>query len=332
MRNPFSFFDPNTNTIKTNSLGYQQLITTLTAVAQKVSVQKFYEIPFADYVPVVMGNGAYQRQIINWRTFLKGEGFATGVIQNGSNNSRLASVDAAYDQVPQIIYSWAKSMAYNIFELEEAMQANTLFSLIEAREVARKKEWELGIQQIAFLGYEDSTGLLNNPTATVNTTEITKPINSMTPEEFNAFAGTVYEVYRANVNRTAKPNIFAIPESDYNGLINFPSATFPLKTKLALLEEAFQTITANKAFKILPCAYADAANFNGTDNRYAMYNYDDTSVKMDLPIDYTMTQAGTVNGFTWENVAFGQFTGVVLQRPKEMLYFQYGVNQQSQQA
>jgi hypothetical protein len=325
MKNPFQFYDPSTGGINQNSLGYQQLITTLTAVAQKVSVQKFYEIPFADYVPVVMGNGAYQRQIINWRTYLKGEGFDTGVISNASNQSRLAHVDAAYDQVPQVIHSWAKGMVYNIFELEEAMRANTLFSLIEARETARRKEWELGIQKIAFLGYQDSKGLLNQAEATVNLTTITKPISSMTAVEFNAFAGAVYEVYRQNSDRTAKPSQMVLPEKDWNGLINFPDATFPLKTKLQLLEEAFKTVTMNAAFKLMPCAYADAENLDGLNNRYALYSYDETSLKMDLPIDYTMTQAGTVNGFSWENVAFGQFTGVVAQRPKELLYFQYAV-------
>jgi len=323
MKNPYSFFDVNTNQIKTNSLGYQQLITTLTAVGRKVSVQKFYEIPFADYLPVVMGNGAYMRQLINWRTYVKGEGFETGVISNASNQSRLAHVDAAYDQVPQVIYAWAKGMVYNIFELEEAMRANTLFSLIEARETARRKEWDLGLQKVAFLGYQDSKGLLNNAEAYVNLTEIVKPISSMTAEEFNAFAGTVYEQYRRNCNRTAKPTHFVMPEKDWNGLINFPSATFPLKTKLQLLEEAFKTVTMNQAFKIMPCAYSDAENFDGVNNRYALYNMDETSLKMDLPIDYTMTQAGTVNGFSWENVAFGQFTGVVAQRPKELLYFQF---------
>jgi hypothetical protein len=52
-----------------------------------------------------------------------------------------------------------------------------------------------------------------------------------------------------------------------------------------------------------------------------LLNYDESSVKMDLPIDYTMTAAGTFNGFSWENVGFGSFTGVVAQREKEMLYF-----------
>lgn len=321
MKNPYQMYDSTSGELNKNSLGYSQLITTLTAVGRKVSEQKFYEIPFAEYVPVVFGNGAYQRYIINWRTYVKGEGFKTGVINNASNQAQIPLVDAAYDQIQQTIFNWAKGMVYNIFELEEAMRANTLFSLIEARELARRKEWDLGLQEVAFLGYGASKGLLNQSSVTVDSSTITKRIPSMSAAEFNTFTGAIYEAYRNNCVRTAKPTHFIIPEADWNGLINYPDATYPLKTKLELLTEAFKTITANQSFKILPCAYCDKANFDTTNNRYVLLNYDESSVKMDLPIDYTMTQAGTINGFSWENVGFGSFTGVVAQREKEMLYF-----------
>lgn len=315
------FFDPSTGEIHKNSLGYQQVITTLTAVGHKVAEQKFYEIAPADFVPIVLGNGAYMRQIINWRTFVKGEGFKTGIINNGSNDSKLAHVDAAYDAVTQNVKNWAKGIRYNLFELQEAVMANTLFSLIEARELARRKEWDLGIQETAFLGVDSETGLLNNASVTDNTAIITKRIPDMSASEFNTFAGSVYEAYRSNCARTSRPTHFIMPEADFNGLVNWPDATYPLRTKLSLLEEAFKTITNRPDFKILPCAYCDKANFDSTNNRYVLLNYDETSVKMDLPIDYVQTQAGTVNGFTWENVAYGSFTGVVAIRPKEMLYF-----------
>jgi len=321
MKNPYKFFDPNTAELHKNTLGYSQLITTLTAVGRKVSEQKFYEIDFANYVPVVVGNGAYQRAIINWRTYVKGEGFKTGVISNAGNQAQLPLVDAAYDQIEQTIYNWAKGMVYNVFELEEAMRANTLFSLIEARELARRKEWDLGLQEVAFLGYGASYGLLNQASVNVDSSTISKRIPAMSAAEFNTFVGAIYEIYRARCKRTAKPTHFIMPEADWNGLINFPDATYPLKTKLELLEQAFKTITANPGFKILPCAYCDKANFDTTNNRYVLLNYDEASVKMDLPIDYTMTAAGTFNGFSWENVGFGSFTGVVVQRELEMQYF-----------
>jgi len=88
------------------------------------------------------------------------------------------------------------------------------------------------------------------------------------------------------------------------------------------LLEAFRTITNNPSFKILPCAYCDKANSpDATNNFYVMLNYDPTSLSMSIPIDYTPLAAGTVNGFTFENVAYGSLTGVVAQRPKELVYF-----------
>lgn len=321
MRNPYQFYDPSVGEINRNSLGYSQLVTTLTAVGQKVSQQKFYEVPFAEMVPVVYGNGAYQRQIINWRTYSKSDGFENGVISNASNKADIPLVDAAYDQLPQNIYNWAKAVVYNVFELEEAMRANTLFSLIEAREKARRKEWELGIQKVAMLGYGSDYGLLNQSSVTVDTATITKRIPAMTSAEFNTFVGAVYEAYRSNCARTARPTHFIIPEADFNGLVNFPDSTYPLRTKLEVVEMLFKTLTGNQNFKIMSCAFCDKANFDTTNNRYVLLNHDDTSVKMDLPIDYTMTAAGTVNGFSWENVAYGSFTGVIAQREKEMLYF-----------
>lgn len=324
MKNPYKFFDPNTAELHKNTLGYSQLITTLTAVGRKVSEQKFYEIPFSEYVPVVVGNGAYQRSIINWRTYVKGEGFETGVISNAGNQAQLPLVDAAYDQISQTIYNWAKGMVYNVFELEEAMRANTLFSLIEARELARRKEWDLGLQKVAFLGYGASYGLLNQSSVTADSSTLTGLISGLTSANFNTFVGAVYEAYRVNCARTARPTHFIIPEKDFNALVNYPDAIYPLKTRIELLEQSFKTITGNAGFKILPCAYCDAANYtDGTSNRYVLLNYDESSVKMDLPIDYTMTAAGTFNGFSWENVGFGSFTGVVAQREKEMLYFTY---------
>lgn len=311
----------NTGAIRTNSTGYQQFTTTLTAVSRKVSGQKFFEIAPADYMPVVVGNGAFQSSIINWRTFSKDEGFETGVISNGSNKQLLSHSDAVYDSVSQTIYNWAKGVSWNVFELEQAMKANTLFSLIEAREIARRKSWDLGIQKVAFLGYASTKGYLNQSAVTVNTSIISKKISAMTAAEFNTFVAAIYAAYRAECNYTAKPTHFVIPESDYNGLISFPDSTYPLRTKLSLLEEAFKTVTGKQDFKILPCAYGDKANFDGTNNRYVLSNYDETSLKMDLPLDYTTTAASTINGFNFENAAYGQFSEVVALRSKEMLYF-----------
>jgi hypothetical protein len=320
LKNPFQFVDDGLR-LMTNSLGYQQLTTTLTAVGRKVSEQKYYSIPFADYVPVVLGNGTYKRSILNWRTFLKGEGFKSGIISNAGNQSRLDLVDAAYDGLTQNILNWAKATQYNVFELQEAMQAGTIFSLIEAREKARAMEWQLGLQEVAFKGIGAEKGLLNLSGVTSDNTNLTGWIKDLSADNFNTFVGKVYGLYRYNTNYTAKPTHFIMPETDFNGLINYPSATYPLKTKLDLLTEAFRTITGNASFKVLPCAYCDKANFDTTNNMYVMLNYAEDTLKLDIPLDLTTTAAGTLNGFNFENVGYGQFTGVIALRPLEIYYF-----------
>jgi hypothetical protein len=59
-------------------------------------------------------------------------------------------------------------------------------------------------------------------------------------------------------------------------------------------------------------------------NRYTLLSYDEDSLRMDIPVDYTNTLQNTVNGFNFQSAAYGQFTGLKAYRPKEMLYFDWG--------
>ena len=67
-------------------------------------------------------------------------------------------------------------------------------------------------------------------------------------------------------------------------------------------------------------AYASKA-VNGVKNIYALYNKSEDALRMNIPVDYTNTMANSTNGFQFENTAYGQFTGVTVIRPKEMIYF-----------
>ena len=314
--------------ILNNAQGARQIITTLTAVAQKVSEQKFYEIPFADYVPVVPGVGAFDYDILNWRSFSKDDGFEKGLIGSNSNRAQRGQSDAVFDAIKQKTQFWAKNIEWSTIELEQAAKANNIFSLIEAREVARKKSWDLGLQRIAFLGLDNDSeikGLLNSALVVNDTTTIAKPIKAMTAAELQVFVGAIYEKYRANCARTTKPTKFIIPEGEFNGLHNFPDITFPLKTRFEILLETFKSLTGNQGFQIMPCAYADKDNNPLAVNRYVLTVDDPTSLVMNLPIDYTVTQAGTEDGFSWVNSAYGQFSGVTMLREKETLYFSHAV-------
>lgn len=317
-----------------NDLGYEIPITTLTTIMKKITEQKFFEIAPADYLPVRVGEGAWSSNLTTYRSFnLAGE-FEEGMVNVGGQSARLAMGDAGVDSLNIKVFNWAKAIGWSIMDLEMAAKSGN-WDLVSAKEKSRKQNWDLGIQKIAFLGAKGQNalggsclGLLNQTGITTNTTLITKKLSSMTPAELKTFQAGIIEAYRNNCNRTAWPTHFIIPESDYNGLASQASADFPIKSTLQLLEEAFQTITRNKSFKILPLAYSDAqyhAGISGIDGKqvYVLLKYDEESIRMDIPVDYTNTLANSINNFQFENVGYGQFTGVLAYRPLEMLYLTY---------
>lgn len=318
-----------------NDLGYEVSITTLTTLVKKISEQKFFQVAPANYLPVRVGEGTWSSNLTTYRSFDIAADFSEGVINTGGQNSRLAVADTGVDALNIKVYNWAKAIGWSIFDLEQAAKSGN-WDIVTSKEKARKRNWDLGIQKVAFLGMDglngiggSCLGLLNQgASVTTNTTTITKPISSMTPTELKTFQQVVMNDYRTNVNRTAWPTHFVIPESDFLGLASQASADFPIKSTLELLEEAFKLITMNPSFKILPLAYADAAyhvgvaGINGK-QIYTLLNYDEESIRMDIPLDYTNTLANSIDNFSFQNAGYGQFTGVLTYRPLEILYYAY---------
>lgn len=317
-----------------NSLGYEIPITTLTTIVKKISEQKFFEIAPADYFPVRVGEGTWSTNLTTYRSFDMADEYETGIINTGGQNARLASADAGVDALNIKVFNWAKSIGWSIFDLEQASLSGN-WDLVSAKEKARKRNWDLGIQRIAFLGARGQNtvsgtclGLLGQPTVNVNTSVITQPISAMTPVQLKTFLQVLVEAYRSNCNRTTFPTCFIIPESDYNGLASQASPDFPIKSTLAVIEDALKLMCRNPEFKILPLAYADAsyhadvASIAGK-QVYTFLKYDEESVRMDIPLDYTNTLANSIDNFSFQNAGYGQFTGVLPYRPLEMLYFQY---------
>lgn len=310
-----------------NAQGFEFDITTLTTMLKSVSEQKFFELSPADYLPVKVGEGAWSQQLTKYTSFTTGGDFETGLVDMGSNNARLAMASAGVEPINYKVNNWAKGIQWNIMELGLATKAGN-WDIVTAKEKARKKNWDLGIQRIAFLGMADdaeANGLLTQPNVTSNTTRITKYLSAMTATEFQAFLAGVIGDYRANCEFTAYPDLFIIPEQDYTGLKSVVDETFPMATRLKRLEEAMSF--GDKKIQVKPCAYADQVN-NGDYidlNRYVLTTYDEDSMRMDIPVDYTSTMQNTLNGFSFDNVAYGQFTGVQSFRPKETLYFDWSV-------
>lgn len=310
-----------------NALGYDVNITTLTAISKRVVEQKFFTLPPSDYMPVRVGDNAWSDQILTYLDFQVAGDFETGIINTGANDSRLAEADAGVSPVYNPVINWAKGVSWSFFDLQLAAKSGN-WDLVTSKERSRKKNWDLGIQKIAFLGSGSNAsvmGLLTQSNVNSNTSLITGYINALSAVNFATFVQGVIEAYRANAVRTAMPTHFTIPEADYNGLATPVSSTYPNVTMLHYLLDAFKLITRNPNFKILPCAYADQANNVDilNKNRYALYNYDEDTMRMDIPVDYTNTLQNTINGFTFQNVGYGQFTGVLAYRPLEVLYFDW---------
>lgn len=322
----------NTIQKQVNALGYEVSITTLTTIMKKITEQKFFEIAPADYVPIRVGEGAWSSNLVTYRAFNLSDDFGTGVIDTGANNSRLAQGDAGVDSLTIQVKNWAKSIGWSIFDLELAAKSGN-WDLVTAKERARKKNWDLGIQKVAFLGLAGDTtnvlGLLTQTGVTINTTRITSPLNGLSSANLSTFLQNVLNDYRVNANATAWPTHFVIPESDYLGLATPSSSSFPLKSILQLMLETFITMTGNKNFKILPSRYCDntynAGIINGNTGKqcYVLYNYDEESLRMDIPVDYTNTLANSIDNFSFQNVGYGQFTGVLAYRPLELYMYQY---------
>jgi hypothetical protein len=318
-----------------NALGYEVSITTLTTVIKKFTTQKFFEVAPADYMPVVVGEGAWSTNLTTFRSFDAADDFETGLLNTGADSAKMAQANAGVDSVTSKVFNWAKGLDWTIFDLEYAARAGN-WSVVEAKEKARKRNWDLGIQRIAFLGAKGlngSTGacqgLLALAGVNTNTTTITKAISSMSVTELKTFVATIINDYRANCSRSAWPTHWAIPESDYLGLVSPASADFPIKSTLQYLEEAFKEAVPNGKFKkILPLSYADQAYHADVSQIagkqvYTLLNYDEETIRMDIPVDYTSTLANTINGFSFQNAAYGQFTGVRVLRPAEVLYHAY---------
>ena len=306
-----------------NALGIDIPITTLTTAIKSVSEQKFYKIAPAEYLPVVVGEGAFSTNLLKYTSFNLGGDFEQGLINTSTHNSQLAQADAAVEGVQIPVINWAKGLSWNLFEVQQAAKTGN-WDLITEKEKARKTNWDLGIQKAAFLGVASvgAKGLLNQDGITSDLTTVTKPIKSMSPAEYQAFVGSVYAAYREHCEYTAEPDVFIIPESDYNGLAAAVDPNFPIKTKLEYLKEAFRLIVGHEV-EIKKLAYADTARSGLAVQRYVLLHKDADTLALNIPVDYTATLANSINGFHWENAAYGQFTGVKVFRPKEVLYFDF---------
>ena len=155
----------------------------------------------------------------------------------------------------------------------------------------------------------------------------------VTPDDIKALGGdgqwindrhVMIAAYWKNSNYTELPNTFIMPSTDWMGMADFVSDTYPLATKIEAIRNMFKEITGEANFKIGHVAYLQAdknSARNVTANRYILYRNDPEALSMSIPIDFTMLPADTGDQVSWSQGAYGQYSGVLVTRPLEMLYF-----------
>lgn len=314
-----------------SSLGYDFTIQTTTALRAKVVEQKFYEVAPADFLPIEVGTGAWQESIVTPRTFDLAGDFEQGITNVSAGPARIAEVDAGLDSVTADIATWVKGYRYTVPELEKAL-ASMNWNVVESKHRALKRNFDLGFQKVAFLGLKSNgtrfPGLLTQSEVNIDTTTITSNISAMDAADFQTLVAGILYAYANNANFTEMPDVFVMPMADYLGMGAAASPDFPMVSKMDYLLKAFKELTQNPNFKIMPLAYADKArNVGFTDsdgvNRYVLYKKDPDNLLITVPVNFVMNAPGTSNNFQWEGVAYAQFTGVALFRPRTVLYFDH---------
>ena len=318
--------------IDSSTLGYNYTMQTTTFIRERVVKQKFYEIPIADFVPVDVGTGAWMEDIKTNLVYDVAGAFESGVISLASSPAALSTVDVGTAPINAKVVTWAKGYQYSVPEVSKALATNN-WDVVSGKLGALSKNWQLGLQKIAFLGLlqdlADVPGLLTNSAVTINTSVITANISSLGTTAFQALVANILATYAANANYTAMPDTFVMPLNDYLGLGTAASSGYPVNSMLSYLLNFFKEITGEKDFKILPLAYSQAAQnagyINGSSgkNRYCLYRRNPETLKMDIPVDFTLNPAGTANNFNWQGVGAGQFTGAIFYRPAEGIYFDH---------
>lgn len=316
--------------ISATSLAYQYATDRLTYIRARYIEQTFYEIAPADYMNVLVGEGAFSAQLITNLSIKTAGSFKQGKLLTGNQNSKIPVADAAVLPQTTKVMNWAVATEYTIFDVNQALFTGT-WDPIEAKQKARKKDFDLGIQEIAFLGDPGDSGfpgLLTSSTVNTNTNRISALISGLSAANFSSFVAGVVADYLQNCNYTTFPNKFLIPTNDWAGLGVPVSSTYPNISQLNYLKQMFDAVVTG-GVELKPLAYGIPANNAGFLNGntgytfYVLYKDDIDTQFMDIPVNYTVTQVGTYNNFSFQDVAYCQYTGVTVLKPLEMLYYRF---------
>lgn len=304
--------------------GLEATITTLTDIISGVVETKYYELnsqKLSDFCKIEVGRGAYATELMQYASTFVGNNGKQGLINptaNGISKDANSSIQIGSLKMPNNFWRWNYTVTN---ELVNMAQKNTeTFSIIEENEKARKKTWDLLLQDAWFNGLGDgrSYGLLNQPDVAVNTTLMTAELGNMTDAQFQTFLAKVAGEYNKVSNYAISFNRMLIPSEQYFALTQ-PYGTFGLN-RLQVLEDAMKRIVGAD-FKIVHAKYCTGASAQGGNKgRYVFYNDDADNVCAYLPVPYTPMPLFPQGSLDLISQAHGQFITPYVKRPTSMMY------------
>lgn len=300
--------------------GFEQQITTLTQILDRVLDTVYYELDgqkLSDFVPIEAGYGAFSPEIVQFATKATGTDFKSCLIHptaGALNQDGYTDIEIGDLKYPNNFFRDTFSVTK---EGQEIAARNMIpFDVYEEKERARYKKFQLGLQDAYFLGLDDgrSYGLLNQPAAIVDTSFMTKNLSAMTDDEFSAWVAAIRGRYNNTTNSTANFNRIALPQAEYFSL-DRPFGTFGL-TRRQVLEEV---VRANNG-KIVYSRYNTTAGTGGKP-RYAVYRHDADYIQGFIPLDYTPYPLYPVNALDMISNCMAQFVTPQLKRKNTLIYW-----------
>lgn len=300
--------------------GFEQQITTLTQILDRVLDTVYYELDgqkLSDFVPIEASFGAFSPEIVQFATKATGTDFKSCLIHptaGALNQDGYTDIEIGDLKYPNNFFRDTFSVTK---EGQEIAARNMIpFDVYEEKERARYKKFQLGLQDAYFLGLDDdrSYGLLNQPDAIVDTSFMTKNLSEMTDDEFSAWVAAIRGRYNNTTNSTANFNRIALPQEEYFAL-DRPFGTFGI-TRRQVLEEV---VRANNG-KIVYSRYNTTAGTGGKP-RYAVYRHDADYIQGFIPLDYTPYPLYPVNALDMISNCMAQFVTPQLKRKNTLIYW-----------
>ena len=304
--------------------GLEATITTLTDIIGGVVETKYYELngqKLSDFCKIEVGRGAYATELMQYASTFVGNNGKQGIVNptaNGISKDANSSIQIGSIKMPNNFWRWDYTVTNELVNM--AQKNAETFSIIEENEKARKKIWDLMLQDAWFNGLGDgrSYGLLNQPNVTVDTTLMTAELGDMTDAQFQTFLAKVAGEYNKVSNYAISFNRMLIPSEQYFALTQ-PYGTFGLN-RLQVLEDAMKRIVGAD-FKIVHAKYCTGASAQGGNKgRYVFYNDDADNVCAYLPVPYTPMPLFPQGSLDLISQAHGQFITPFVKRETSMMY------------